>query len=55
LGQVGDGTVGKNILFPVSVNNLGALLGKVIIQIQSSHHNCILANDSNLYYWGWNS
>jgi alpha-tubulin suppressor-like RCC1 family protein len=51
-GQIGDGTNVTNRLFSVAVNNLGALLGKSIIQISSGvYHSCVIANDGNSYCW----
>jgi alpha-tubulin suppressor-like RCC1 family protein len=54
-GQIGDGTSSTNRLFPVAVNNSGALSGKNIIQISVGEtHTCAIANDSKAYCWGSN-
>jgi alpha-tubulin suppressor-like RCC1 family protein len=45
----------EKILFPVAVYNLGVLFGKTIFQISSGcGHTCVIANDSNVYCWGFN-
>jgi alpha-tubulin suppressor-like RCC1 family protein len=52
--QIGDGTSGANILFPVAVK-LNNLQGKRILQISSGGwHSCVIGNDYNSYCWGRN-
>jgi alpha-tubulin suppressor-like RCC1 family protein len=53
-GQIGDGTSGANIIFPVAVK-LDNLQGKSIIQISTGgYHTCLVTNDSVSYCWGAN-
>jgi hypothetical protein len=56
-GQIGDGTIGTNRLFPTIVNTSLAftiLSGKSILITGGGGYTCVIADDSNSYCWGEN-
>ena len=56
-GQIGDGTTDTNRLIPTAVDtgSTSGLNGKTVLSISAgAYHTCALADDNQVYCWGWN-